>query len=523
MNRLTLPIGISDFQAIRTRGYYYVDKTSHIERLIDQGQYYFLSRPRRFGKSLLLDTMRELFEGNEPLFRGLHIHDRWDWSATYPVVRLSFDTGYSEPGQLKTNILTQLELLESAHAVEPASAPASDDGASRLMRLLHHLHARTGRQVVVLVDEYDKPILDAIDNPELAERNRNELRDLYGVIKGCAKQVRFVFVTGITMFSKVSLFTVLNNLDNISLVPEFATICGYTESDLDAVFGQELEGLDRSEIRRWYNGYSWRGNDKVYNPYDVLLLLRYREFKAHWFMTGLPNFLYRLMLERQFTPLDMEGLKVREDFVSKFDVRDISAEALLFQTGYLTIAGEHWNRSDLVYDLDYPNFEVRKYLNEGYVDHLFGLGGAAPAHAGQLTDLLAANDFEDFASVLGTIFSGIPYEWHNASDMAGREGWYSSVLYACLQSSGADVRPEESSSLGRSDLVLMHNDQVFVFEFKMAADGKDAGQIAADAISQIQGRGYADKYSGGAKAVHLIGAVFSAETRNLAAIKVECA
>ena len=240
MIRRQLPIGIQDFRTIREQNFYYVDKTSHIQRLVGQGRHYFLSRPRRFGKSLLVDTLRELFEGNEPLFRGLDIHEHWDWSIRHPVVRLSFGGKYDNPHDIDGDILDQLEIAERQVGLEPAQSSVT--APRRLRTLLDRLHRATGQQAVVLVDEYDKPILDAIDRPEMAAANRDYLRGFYGIIKDSARDVRFVFVTGVSMFSRVSLFSGLNNLDNISLDPEFATICGYTDSDLDTVFAPELPG-----------------------------------------------------------------------------------------------------------------------------------------------------------------------------------------------------------------------------------------------------------------------------------------
>ncbi len=516
---MKFPIGIADFRSIRTEDYYYVDKTSQIDRLVSQGKYYFLSRPRRFGKSLLLDTIEELFECNEPLFQGLHIHDRWDWSAKYPVVRLSFDANYSEPAQLKSYVINRLKRIARSHNVP--SEFYSDDGPQFLENLLWYLHDATNRQVVVLVDEYDKPVLDSIDNPELAIQNRDYLQGFYGAIKGSANHIRFLFVTGITMFSKMSLFSTMNNLKNISIDPRYATICGYTESDLDSVFASELEGLDRREIQRWYNGYSWRGNDAVYNPWAILNLFDTREFKAHWFTTGLPAFLYRIMMDRQFTPLDIENLNVAESFVSTFDVNEISAEALMFQTGFLTITGEQWDGLQTIYELDYPNFEVRMSLNQGYLNHLYGPGRQAPMESVQLAGLLVEKNFDGFAKALRIVLDGIPNQWHSAYDMAQLEGWYSSIVYACLQFVNGDIRAEESTRLGRSDLVLVRDDQVFLFEFKMLAKSGDADRVASEAIRQIRERDYASKYRDGTKNIHLIGMVFCAKKRNLATLKVE--
>ncbi len=522
MNERKFPIGIANFYSIRTRGYYYVDKTPLIERLIDQGQYYFLSRPRRFGKSLLLDTMLHLFEGNESLFEGLHIHDRWNWSTQYPVVRLSFNADYSKPGILEQNVRNQLQRLENKHGLTDICDSKNLNEYDRFGNLLYHLHASTEKQAVILIDEYDKPILDAIEDTELATSNRNYLRGLYGMIKGSEEHIRFVFLTGITMFSKLSLFSALNNLDDISLDPLYSTICGYTESDLDEVFAAEMEGFDRNEIRRWYNGYSWRGEEKVYNPWAILNLLKKREFDMHWSYTGMPSFLYKVMMEGGFSPLDANNLKVEKGFVSTFDVDDIGAEALMFQSGYLTITGEDSDGFEAVYDLDFPNYEVRGSLVRGYLDSLFGPGKKAPRESGQLAGLLEAHDFEGFAAALSRLLSGISYQWHTKTDMANREGWYCSILYACLWDvTDTSVCSEQSHSRGRSDLVLVMGNQVFVFECKMLLDDSDADEAAAKAIRQIRDKGYAGRYRDGVRTIHLIGAVFSAEERNLATFKVE--
>ena len=255
ISRRKLPIGIQDFRTIRESNYYYVDKTALIYQLVSEGRFYFLSRPRRFGKSLLLDTIRSLFDGREELFRGLAIHKQWDWSDTYPVIRLSFGGKYNEPNDLESDILNQLALIEYRTGIKPGKT--SDKGPQRLRSALFHLHHTTGRPVVVLVDEYDKPILDVLEDTELAKSNRDYLRGFYGIIKDSAAHVRFVFVTGISMFAKASLFSGLNNLEDISFYPRYANICGYTDSDLDETFAPELPELDRKEIRRWYNGYSW--------------------------------------------------------------------------------------------------------------------------------------------------------------------------------------------------------------------------------------------------------------------------
>ena len=521
MDRLLLPIGIQSFQTIREQDFYYVDKTPLIRRLVAEGRNYFLSRPRRFGKSLLLDTLGSLFEGHEELFRGLDIHGHWDWSVNHPVARLSFGGKYNDPGDLERSILNQLALIEHAAGIDPVHGMGT--GPERLQSVLYHLHHATGQQVAVLVDEYDKPILDVLHDPELATANRDYLRGFYGIIKDCAKHVRFTFVTGVSMFSKVSLFSGLNNLEDISLNPRYATICGYTESDLDRVFGPELDGLDREEIRTWYNGYHWRGGERVYNPYDVLLLLRNREFHPYWFETGSPTFLFRMLMEKGVSTMDLENRMAGMSLVSKFDVNDIGVEALLFQTGYLTIAEERRDEFENLYMLDYPNLEVRVSLNRGLLGHL-AKAGKEPLDAGrELRRLLEANDFKGFADRLRSYLSGIPYQWHATGDLARYEAWYASLLHMCLRAIGVDVRAEDASSHGRADMVVLTGGQVFVLEFKMADGEGDADAALDAAISQMRARGYAEKYSDQGKQVHLLGVACGREARNLLEIRAESA
>ena len=523
MQRRPLPIGIQSFRTLREEGCYYVDKTALIHRLVDQGRHYFLSRPRRFGKSLLIDTLRELFLGNEALFRGLAIHGRWDWGERHPVLRLSFAGKYNEPGDLTSDIHTQLMILERNAGLDPALE--SMNTAGRLRDLLDRLHRSTGKQVVVLVDEYDKPILDVLDSPDMANANRDHLRGFYGVIKDSAEHVRFVFVTGISMFSKVSLFSGLNNLENISLDPRFAAICGYTDEDLDGVFAAEMADLDREEVRAWYNGYHWRGGEKVYNPFDILLLFRSREFRAHWYETGTPTFLFETMLERGVSPLELENREADVDLLSTFDVGNISVDALLFQTGYLTIKGETREGAETFYTLDYPNLEVRHSLNRGLLTHLEQPARVVSHRGRDLCRLLADNDFEAFADQLRSFFAGIPYQWQTKPELARYEAWYAGLLYACFRTIGVDLRVEDSSSHGRSDMVLLHGGQVFVIEFKMAdetaEEDEDADTALDRAMHQIRSQGYADKYRGRGEPMHLIGAVFGRRRRNLLAVRAE--
>ncbi len=517
MDRRRLPIGIQDFRTIREEDFYYVDKTPLIRELVEQGRFYFLSRPRRFGKSLLVDTLQELFEGSEELFRGLDIHGHWDWSVKNPVVRLSFGGKYNEPGDVERSVLNQLTIIERNAGLSPAVE--LDTGPERFQDLLDRLHHATGRQVVVLVDEYDKPILDVLDDPDLAKTNRDWLRGFYGIIKDSARNVRFVFVTGVSMFSKVSLFSGLNNLEDISLDPGYATVCGYTDADLDTVFAPELPGLDREEVRRWYNGYHWRGEEKVYNPFDVLLLFRNREFRPWWFETGSPEFLYRTLVERQVSPMSLERRVSDAGLVSKFDVGDIGTDALLFQTGYLTIADESWDCVETLYTLDYPNFEVCRSLNHGLLEYATRRGREAVDRGKELARLLAENDFDGFGERLQAYLSGIPHQWYDGSRIERYEAHYAGMLYMAFRSIGLDLRAEDPSNHGRADMVVFHAGQVFVLEFKMAAGDGDTERVLDGAIAQMRDRGYAEKYRDRGGPIHLVGMVFGGGERNLLGIR----
>ena len=514
MSKRKLPIGIQTFREVREENCYYVDKTAYIRRLLDEGKHYFLSRPRRFGKSLFLDTCKELFEGNEPLFEGLAIHDQWDWSVRHPVLRLDFSSGtYQGPDDLQKEVAAQLNSLED----EAEIIPRDDDTASaRFRRLMKVLHERSGQRVAVLVDEYDKPILDALEVPEVARANRDFLRGLYSTVKFADAHIRFTFITGVSKFSKVSLFSGLNNLTDITLEPEYSALCGYTDADLDTVFAPELPGLDRDQIRDWYNGYSWLGDEKVYNPFDILLLFRRRRFAAYWFETGTPSFLIEALFKRRVRSLDLGALAGSDELLSTFDVDDIATEALLFQTGYLTITDEEDVGGEPVYRLGYPNREVRQSLNRSLLRYLVRDATRQRANSTRLYRLLEANDFAGLKTLFHAFYASIPYEWYTNNDIAHYEGYYASVFYSYFAGLGLDITVEDSSSHGRLDMAVLFNGHVYLFEFKVVELAS-----AGAALAQLQERRYADKYRGLGQPIHLIGVEFSKDERNVAAFDVE--
>ena len=512
MDRRRLPIGMQTFRELREAGCYYVDKTPEIERLLNAGKHFFLSRPRRFGKSLFLDTVKELFEGSEELFEGLAIHRRWDWSVRRPVLRMSFGSGhFGTEGDLRTEVADRLRELENAAGI---TDPPAVSAAGRLRHLIRTLHEGAGRRVAVLIDEYDKPILDALDTPEVARANRDYLRGLYAVVKDCDAHIRLSFITGVSKFSKVSLFSGLNNLTDITLDGRHSAVCGYTEGDLDRVFAAELPGLDREQIREWYNGYCWLGDERVYNPFDILLLFRNREFKAHWFETGSPSFLVETLFQRRVRSVDLEGMLASDELLSAFDVDEIAPEALLFQTGYLTIREMELVGERTLYRLGYPNREVREGLNTRLLRRLGQDGSRKTANSVQLYRLLEADDVTGMEELFHAFFASIPHQWHTNNDIADYEGYYASVFYSYFAGLGLDIAVEESTSRGRLDMAVRFGGRVYVFEFKVVEQSGEG-----TAMAQLRDRGYAEKYRSPDVRVRLVGVEFSSASRNLVAFE----
>jgi len=512
MHRRRLPIGIQTFAKIRADDHYYVDKTDFIRQLTDEGTHYFLSRPRRFGKSLLLDTLGELFAGNEALFRGLLIHPHWDWTTRYPVIRVSFGGGIvQDRAALEQKIGEQLRINQTALGLR-CTETGSGACFAELLRLAH---AATGHRVVVLVDEYDKPILDNLTDPDTARATRDGLRNLYSVIKDNDAHVRFVFITGVSKFSKVSIFSGLNNLRDITVSAEYSALCGYTEQDVETVFAAEIPGLDRDEIRRWYNGYNWTGA-AVYNPFDLLLLFQEREFRTWWFETGTPTFLVDLLMQRGFFTPSLARLRADEALLSAFDVDHLATEALLWQTGYLTFTGARRIGARLEYTLGYPNLEVESALNDSLIKALIGQPGRASELTSRLYDLLAAADFDGLRAHLDSLFAAIPYQWHTGNPIARYEGYYASVFYSHLAALGLDLTAEDASRQGRVDLTLRFNDRIWLFEFKVV-ELEPAGR----ALQQLKERDYAAKYRALGQPIHLIGIEFSREQRGVIGFEVE--
>lgn len=514
-HRRKLPIGIQTFSDIREGGYYYVDKTPHIERLVNQNKYYFLSRPRRFGKSLLLDTLRCLFEGRQALFEGLHIHDNWDWQQHYPVIRISFANGVTQDrGELDRRIHYQLAKNSERLGLPAISYADIPDAFAELIDVAHREY---GQPVVILIDEYDKPILDNILKPERARELREGLKNLYSVLKDADPHLHFVLLTGVSKFSKVSLFSGLNNLNDITLDAPFSTICGYTDADIDTVFAPELPGLDREAIRQWYNGYRWGGREvvSVYNPFDALLLFQKREFAPYWFESATPTFLVDILKQRGvFTP-SLDHWETEYELLSQFDVDQISTEGLLFQTGYLTIQQvEEPLLGYRQYTLGFPNREVETSLNHALLPSL-GVENA-PRERRTLFRHLSQHDLVGLEAHLKALYAGLPHDWYRNNPIARYEGHYASVFYSHFAALGLDVTVEDASHHGKVDMSVDFGGHIYLFEFKVVEQLPE-GQ----ALAQIKHKGYADKYRASGKPIHLIGVEFSSAKRQIVAFDVE--
>jgi hypothetical protein len=521
--RKVLPIGIETFSTIRKGNYYYVDKTEFAWHLSQQAGRYFLSRPRRFGKSLFLDTLRELFEGNQPLFAGLFIHDKWDWMRRFPVIHLTFSGGViTSRAELDARIHTLLARNQKRLGVNCLEKTIS----GQFFELIELAHEKYGEPVVVLVDEYDKPILDNILDSATALAVREGLKSLYSVIKEADAHIHFAFLTGVSKFSKVNLFSGINNLRDITLSEPFSAICGYTEHDVDTLFADQLPGLDRDKIRRWYNGYNWTGV-AVYNPFDLLLLFVEREFGAWWCSTGTPTFLFKMMQQCNFFTPRLADLRAGVELISALDVDQMTPEALLFQTGYLTIKKINPTLSgSRTFTLGYPNVEVEQSLNTSLLAAYTGGGSHTETHRQALEDLLSNNDTAGMRELFHAFFATIPHQWYSNNPISQYEGFYASVFYSYFAALGLDTRVEDATNLGRIDMMLRACGRIYLFEFKVV--DSVAGGIPSDgapsggrALQQIKDKGYADKYRAEGLPIYLIGVEFSKAQRNVVGFEVE--
>ncbi len=510
-----LPIGIQTFSKIIEGNYLYVDKTSHILRMVEGGETYFLSRPRRFGKTLFLDTLRALFEGRKELFQGLFIYDKWDWEVTWPVIHFNFADGILKTQQDFSDKLEELMRENSRRLGVKCEYEMTDRRCFK--DLIVKVCEKYGQNAVILIDEYDKPMLDNITDPDAVRLMRDNLRDLYSVIKGADSYLRFVFLTGVSKFSKVSIFSGLNTLEDISLDSNYASVCGYTQHDLETEFADHLHDVDMDELRRWYNGYNFLG-DSVYNPFDILLFIsKKHNYLNYWFSTGTPTFLIDLIKTQKYYLPDLEIQEVSESVMDSFDVDQLNIVAILFQSGYLTIKSVLRKYGKTRYKLGYPNLEVRTAMSEHLIAYLTQDTTHVVRNEDALMDALYGGDPALLERGLKALFASIPYDNFTGNPIHNYEGYYSSVIYVYFSALACDALiAEDHTNKGRIDLTLKVEDKIYIFEFKVVDE--DTGSNTA--LQQIKKRRYADKYQGQGD-IYLVGIEFSRKERNVTAFEWE--
>ena len=479
-----LPIGEQDFAGLIEWNGIYADKTELIFNLFNLSKYVFLSRPRRFGKSLLISTLENLFEGKRELFKGLWIEDNFEWKAV-PVVTIDFNRGESKD---VVGLEKAVESIVDGEARRNRVKLSAASARGKLEELIRSLHENTGERVVLLIDEYDKPIVDSINDIQKAEENREILRNFYGAIKGCSKMLRFVLITGISRFSKMSIFSELNNLADISMSEDFAAICGFTKDDLSEYFSeykdaacQKLE-ISKDEldekIRFWYDGYKFDGITNIYNPFSILNFFSKKEFRNYWFESGLPKLLSDFIIQNGIDVRELDNVAMSGEELNNFDVRKINLKALMFQTGYLTIVGKKYDK----YILDYPNEEVRSSFVKFLFRNYKGVNNAD--RTVELADALEDCDIDGFIESVNALFASIPYQIIPKEN----DNYFSSLMHVLLKTLGYMVLSELSTYKGRADAVIKTKNFIYIFEYKMAPIP------AIEGINQIKTKGYADEF-----------------------------
>ena len=532
-----LPVGIQSFEKLRRTGCLYVDKTAFVWSLTQFSNPYFLSRPRRFGKSLFLSTLAAYFLGQKELFTGLYLEKAEEEQAVqenravwqeYPVLYLDFNIGnYTDPKALDERLHVLLESEESSYGIETGEKE-QPFFASRFEKLLKTAYKQTGKQVVILVDEYDKPLLQTMGvNEELNEHYRNTLKAFYSVIKTCDEYIRFAFLTGVTKFSKISIFSDLNNLRDISMEKQYAGICGITQEELEVNFQPEIQALaDEQELdyqqvlanlKQWYDGYLFHpAGEGMYNPYSVLSALVKKEIKSYWFSTGTPTFLVNNLKEAHYYIPDLDGnVELNESGLETYRAVAENALPILFQSGYLTI--KEYISDVRLYRLGFPNDEVRY----GFLENLLPAYSAVPFTQGGVWIARFVQDIREgkvdsFMERMQSLIAGIPYDNFTEENLKLREQNYQAAVYLIFALMGQFVQTEVHCATGRADCVVTTADSVYLFEFKLTGNGS-----AEDALNQIKKKHYTEKYRMDGKKIVLIGSSFDEEKRTVKEWKVE--
>lgn len=532
VNSRNYPIGEQSFVKLRENDAIYVDKTQFIVPLIEKAfhPYYFLSRPRRFGKSLFVNTLEQVFLGNKQLFEGLYIYDKIQWDA-YPVIRLSMDKiGFYEGG-LEKALYEMLKSIAKEHNITLDNSLYS----TQFGELIKKMSQKYQKKVVLLVDEYDKPIITYIEKEETtqAETNRNILKSFYGVLKDSSDHLRFLFITGVSKFSKVSIFSDLNHLDDLTLDTNFATICGFTEIELrhychtgleDLAFKNQMVVNEVVEkIRFWYNGFSWNAKEFVYNPYSTMLLMQKQVFNNYWFQSGTPTFLVKLI--NQAGEYDFSDLEVNESVYNWHDLKNLDYVSIMLQTGYLTFKEHIFEQ---IYRVGYPNKEVEQSFSEMLLEnHLHKHTGRMAVTVYDIEKAFKRHDIPRVLEIIADMFKSLPSQFFKeakiVTDAQGMtkethtpvgENFYHAVIYLVFKILGISMPVEVSTQKGRIDALVETDTHIYVFEFKK-------NRKATIALEQIKENKYAEHFALSKKSIYLIGVAFNFQKRGISDSVIE--
>ena len=506
-----LPIGMQSFESIRQNNFLYVDKTKHIYNLANSNRYYFLSRPRRFGKSLFLSTLKAYFLGKKELFKGLYIETvEKDWTE-YPVIYLDLNSGiYTTEEELYRVLNYPMQRLEQKYSIDVKEPSLS----VRLKNIVLTAFEQTGKQVVILVDEYDKPLISTLDNEELHNKYKTILKGVYSILKECDKYIRFGFLTGVTKFSKISLFSDLNNLMDISLDENYTDICGITEEEIKTNFKEHLQAFAEkeettsedilSQLKAMYDGYHFSKNTDVdiYNPFSLINSLTRREFENYWFQTGTPTFLIKLLQENDYDLKDLsEGKITAKDLTSKESMMNAPV-ALFYQSGYLTI--KDYNKKSGAYKLGYPNKEVEEsFLDFILPKYMHTNENASFSYVEKMYENLENGEIEDFLKTMKTFFASVPYDL-----IKDTENHYQTVIFIICKLIGFIVEAEYKIVNGRIDMIVRTDNFLYLFEFKF-------DKSAEEALQQIDSKDYPLAFQQDERKLYKIGVNFSSQTKNI--------
>lgn len=512
-----LPLAKSDFTRIIEEGYIYVDRTKEMYDLINYSSHVFLSRPRRFGKSLLISTLEAMFRGKKELFKGLWIEDKIEWKD-YPVIRIDFgNLNYDTLADFKQKMADLLDDI----ALEYNIVLPSSHYNSKIGELITRTYEKTGKYIVVLIDEYDAPIARHITDLEVATQYQNSLRDFYSILKAHNAKIKFMFLTGISKFAKMSIFSVINLMKDVSLLDPFNNVVGFTKADLQPYFGEHIQQFAQKErtseseivnkMTTWYDGYSWDGQNRVFNPYSIVNVLKDLKFKNYWFETGTPSILIKLIKEkyskeRQKVPTMKEFENTQTVALdSSYDLEQgIPLVKLLFETGYLTVKEIERVMDDELFTLNYPNHEVRTSFN-AFILSAFSNDriDIIQSKGTLMKKALIESDIEKFLTLLQSLFSALPYQHRSKAS----EAYYHGLFYLVLTLLGVKPRLEDTTDKGRIDCTLDLGKKIYIIEFKYGEKGT-MNYLLKQAMTQIDQLKYYEPFEGLGKEIWLLGVGF---------------